>query len=85
MTIYELELLSYAWPTARIRVVCGSGTYIRALARDVGAALEVGGYLTQLRRTRIGPLGLDQAVTLDDLAADSWEKRLLPVAALAGK
>ena len=47
---------------------CSSGTYIRALARDVGAALGVGGHLTALRRTRVGDFGLDQARTLDDLA-----------------
>jgi tRNA pseudouridine55 synthase len=48
-------------------VDCSSGTYIRALARDVGAALGVGGHLTKLRRTRVGPYSLHQAGTLDDL------------------
>lgn len=52
-----------------IRVVCSSGTYIRALARDLGDALGVGGHLTMLRRTRAGPYGLSQARTLDELAA----------------
>jgi tRNA pseudouridine55 synthase len=51
-----------------VEVDCSSGTYIRALARDVGAALGVGGHLTALRRTRVGWFGLDQARTLDDLA-----------------
>lgn len=49
-------------------VDCSSGTYIRALARDVGAALGVGGHLIALRRTRVGGFGLDQARTLDELA-----------------
>lgn len=49
-------------------VDCSSGTYIRALARDVGAALGVGGHLTALRRTRVGGFGLDQARTLEQLA-----------------
>lgn len=49
-------------------VDCSSGTYVRALARDVGAALGVGGHLTALRRTRVGGFGLDQARTLDELA-----------------
>ncbi|TXK42811.1 tRNA pseudouridine(55) synthase TruB [Nonomuraea sp. C10] len=49
-------------------VRCSSGTYIRALARDLGGALGVGGHLTALRRTRVGPYGLDQARTLDQLA-----------------
>ena len=51
-----------------VEVDCSSGTYIRALARDVGAALAVGGHLTALRRTRVGSFGLDQARTLDELA-----------------
>jgi tRNA pseudouridine55 synthase len=51
-----------------VEVDCSSGTYIRALARDVGVALGVGGHLTALRRTRVGRFGLDQACTLDDLA-----------------
>ncbi|MGW4848415.1 tRNA pseudouridine(55) synthase TruB [Nocardia brasiliensis] len=49
-------------------VECSSGTYIRALARDLGAALGVGGHLTALRRTRVGPFTLEHARTLDELA-----------------
>ena len=51
-----------------VEVDCSSGTYIRALARDVGAALGVGAHLTALRRTRVGLFGLDEARTLDALA-----------------
>lgn len=51
-----------------VEVECSSGTYIRALARDVGAALGVGGHLTALRRTRVGGFGLTEARTLDELA-----------------
>ena len=51
-----------------VEVDCSSGTYIRALARDIGAALGVGGHLTALRRTRVGRFGLDEARTLDELA-----------------
>ena len=63
-----------------VSVVCSSGTYIRALARDLGAALGVGGHLTALRRTRVGPYGLDAAKTLDQL-----QERLtiLPIAEAA--
>ena len=63
-----------------VTVVCSSGTYIRALARDLGAALGVGGHLTALRRTRVGGYGLDVAHTLEELAA---ELRVLPLAAAA--
>jgi tRNA pseudouridine55 synthase len=52
-----------------VRVTCSSGTYIRALARDLGAELGVGGHLTALRRTRVGPYRVSQARTLDELAA----------------
>ncbi len=51
-----------------VEVDCSSGTYIRALARDVGSALRVGGHLTALRRTAVGRFGLDEARTLDELA-----------------
>ncbi|ACC40366.1 tRNA pseudouridine(55) synthase TruB [Mycobacterium marinum] len=51
-----------------VEVDCSSGTYIRALARDLGAALDVGGHLTSLRRTRVGHFDLSQAASLDELA-----------------
>ena len=51
-----------------VEVECSSGTYVRALARDLGAALGVGGHLTALRRTRVGPFTLDHARTLEQLA-----------------
>jgi tRNA pseudouridine55 synthase len=71
VTVSEFELLG-STPAAgfldlEVRVVCSSGTYIRALARDLGAGLGVGGHLTRLRRTRIGPFGIDQAEPLDQL------------------
>jgi tRNA pseudouridine55 synthase len=53
-----------------VEVDCSPGTYIRALGRDLGAALDVGGHLIALRRTRVGRFGLDQAHTLDELADD---------------
>ena len=62
------------------RVVCTSGTYVRALARDLGEALGVGGHLTMLRRTRVGPYGLAAARTLDQLAASFG---LIPLAQAA--
>jgi tRNA pseudouridine55 synthase len=52
-----------------VLVECSTGTYVRALARDLGAALRVGGHLTALRRTRVGPFGLDRAGTLAELEA----------------
>lgn len=52
-----------------VRVVCSSGTYVRAIARDLGDALGVGGHLTALRRTRVGGYGIEKASTLEELAA----------------
>ncbi|GAA3744201.1 tRNA pseudouridine(55) synthase TruB [Streptomyces tremellae] len=63
-----------------VSVVCSSGTYIRALARDLGAGLGVGGHLTALRRTRVGPYGIDAAKTLDQLQE---ELTVMPVAEAA--
>ncbi|WP_428935501.1 tRNA pseudouridine(55) synthase TruB [Streptomyces sp. ACT015] len=60
-----------------VSVVCSSGTYVRALARDLGADLGVGGHLTALRRTRVGPYKLDSARTLDQL---QQELTVMPVA-----
>lgn len=63
-----------------VSVVCSSGTYIRALARDLGADLGVGGHLTALRRTRVGPYKLDAARTLDQLQE---ELTVMPIAEAA--
>ncbi|OEU91364.1 tRNA pseudouridine(55) synthase TruB [Streptomyces oceani] len=56
-----------------VSVVCSSGTYIRALARDLGGGLGVGGHLTALRRTRVGPYGLEEARTLEQLQGERDE------------
>jgi tRNA pseudouridine55 synthase len=62
-----LELRRSRYLDVDVRVVCSSGTYIRALARDLGASLGVGGHLTALRRTRVGPFSVEDASTLEDL------------------
>jgi tRNA pseudouridine55 synthase len=77
--VYGIELLDYAWPLLRLRIDCGRGTYIRAIARDLGEALDVGAHLTQLRRTRVGDFTIDRAVTLETLASDGLERHLHPL------
>lgn len=62
LVIDEIELLDCSLPIIKIRVVCSKGTYIRALARDIGLALNSGGHLTALERTRIGEVTLDQCI-----------------------
>jgi len=77
VTITRLDVLDVRSPEVEgppvvdldITVVCSSGTYVRAIARDLGEALGVGGHLTALRRTRVGTFGLDVASTLEDLEA----------------
>ena len=66
LEIKEIEVLSFDLPEVILRVVCGKGTYIRALARDIGIALDSGAYLTGLRRTRVGNYDLTQAIDLAD-------------------
>jgi len=71
LRIDEIELLSFdpSLMRADIRVVCGKGTYIRALARDIGKALGSGAYLTALCRTRVGDIHIGDCITLDDFPA----------------
>jgi tRNA pseudouridine55 synthase len=66
---------------ADVHVTCSSGTYIRAIARDLGAALGTGGHLTELRRTRVGPYLARDAATLEELAESL---RVVPLAQAAG-
>ncbi|MCP3421093.1 tRNA pseudouridine(55) synthase TruB [Nocardioides pinisoli] len=77
VTIHELVVHEVALPDVRISVRCSSGTYVRAIARDLGAALGVGGHLTALRRTAVGPFDLSVARTLEQL---SENVTVLPIA-----
>lgn len=61
----ELELVNYDMPDITVRIKCSKGTYIRSFARDIGQAMESGGYLASLTRTSIGPYRLDEAYTLE--------------------
>lgn len=75
LRIDEIEILDFDAERMllTVRVVCGKGTYIRALARDIGLALGSGAFLTALRRTRIGSVTVEDCVTLDDFPA--WLER----------
>ncbi len=65
--IDAITIERYAFPELVVGVTCGKGTYIRSLARDIGRSLGTGGTLTALRRTRVGPFHIDDAVTPDEL------------------
>ncbi len=69
LVIDEIELLDYAMPDIKIRVVCSKGTYIRALARDIGLALDSGAHLVALERTRVGDVRLADCLPLDGIEA----------------
>jgi tRNA pseudouridine55 synthase len=69
VTVSAFTLRQRRGPDLDVAVECSSGTYVRALARDLGAALGVGGHLSALRRTRVGPFTLGPARTLEQLAA----------------
>jgi len=79
--IYEIKILDYNWPASpsqggpvlKIEVTCSSGTYIRSLANDIGEKLKVGGYLSELKRTKINEFTLDQALTFEDIEKDFLE------------
>lgn len=73
--IKSITIKKYRWPHVSVRVVCGPGTYIRAIARDLGAALDTGGYLTDLIRTRVGSYTLKKSLTLDKFSAQAKTTR----------
>lgn len=81
VVIHALDLLAFDPPLVTLRVVCSSGTYIRSLAHDLGAALGCGGHVAALRRTAVGVFSVDGAVPLDTLTPESVAAALLPPAA----
>lgn len=76
LVIDEIDVLEFNNPILKIRVVCSKGTYIRALARDIGIALKSGAHLTGLVRTRIGDITLDQCQEIDPLVSQIEEEIL---------
>ena len=80
VTVHDLTVHAVDLPDVTVSLRCSSGTYVRAIARDLGAALGVGGHLTALRRTAVGPYGLDVAHTLEELGE---RFTLLPIAEAA--
>jgi tRNA pseudouridine55 synthase len=76
------EILGLEGDIARVRIACSRGTYIRALARDLGRTLGTGAHLVSLRRTRSGAADLGRAVRLDDLTAETLPSALVPMMAV---
>ncbi len=69
--IFQIEILDYKWPELKIRCHVSSGTYIRTLGEDIGEKLGVGGYLTQLRRTKVGEYSVRDAIFLDEFMREN--------------
>lgn len=78
VNVYAIELLGYEWPLVRLRIDCGRGTYIRAIARDLGEALGVGGHLTALVRTRVGEFSIANAAELNQLTGEPIANLIRP-------
>lgn len=70
INIKEFDITDINLPEVRFRVICSTGTYIRSLAHDMGAALRCGAYLSELRRTRIGKYNVEQAISVEQFLAD---------------
>lgn len=82
VTIYSIEFLSYDAPNLTLRVHCSSGTYIRSFARDLAYALGTVGHLTALRREKVGEIGMEDTVSLEELRnmdGENIEALLLPM------
>jgi tRNA pseudouridine55 synthase len=76
--IDRLDIVGYEPPRVRVEVECGKGTYIRALARDLGETLGCGGYVEQLRRVRVGRMTVADAVELADLQDEDVRAKFVP-------
>ncbi|MBI2448233.1 tRNA pseudouridine(55) synthase TruB [Candidatus Microgenomates bacterium] len=76
--IFSIKVKKYHWPFLSIEVVCGKGTYIRSIANDLGEILDTGGVLISLIRTKSGFFSMKQAIDLEKITKDNWEKKLIP-------
>jgi tRNA pseudouridine55 synthase len=83
VSFYRIDLLRYEYPDIEVEVQCGKGTYIRSLARDLGAALGCGAYVTVLRRVQVGPFLADAALSLTATADEALARLEPPERALA--
>jgi tRNA pseudouridine55 synthase len=77
--IDDITIDSFEWPILTLTVTCGKGTYIRSLARDFGEALNTGGMLHTLRRTRVGSFKICDSIAPDDLPEQMTQEHLMPI------
>lgn len=77
--IHRITILDYQWPLLRLDILCGRGTYIRAIARDIGSALQCGACCQSLTRTAVGPFRLPEAINLDKAPPETVLAALISV------
>jgi tRNA pseudouridine55 synthase len=77
--VFSIDIEEYAFPKLRLTIECGSGTYIRSIARDLGDLLGVGGLMESLERTAIGTFKIEDAVTLEALETGDWKTHARPL------
>lgn len=75
--IHRIDVTAYEWPLLSLRIECGSGTYIRSMARDLGKKLGCGALMSRLHRSAIGEFEADTALAVDSLSRDVIEKNLI--------
>lgn len=79
VVIHCIDLLTFEYPFLDLRIECGSGTYIRSLARDLGELLQTGALMTDLQRTAIGTFQIDQAIAIDAFKQGGWQQLKRPI------
>lgn len=75
--IHDITVLEYSWPQLRLRIECGSGTYVRSIARDLGLLLGCGGLMSGLERVAIGPFQVSESISADLLSRETVETSLI--------
>ena len=75
--IFDIKLLDYKWPCLKIKTHVSSGTYIRALARDIGKSLGYGALLSELERTAIGEYKIEKAIQPDEIKPENWQSNII--------
>lgn len=76
VVVHSIDLIEYTWPVAKVSIRCGTGTYIRSIARDLGVQLKCGGLMSGLERTAIGEFDVETAVDPDDLTSENLSEHV---------
>lgn len=80
VVVHHIELLEYSYPRLKLVIDCGSGTYIRSIARDLGEDLQTGGLMDELTRTAVGEFRIEQSCGLDAFESEEWTRYRRPLA-----